>query len=357
MQHDLAPSPLPAACPEHATEALLPYLPALEPLADLALVLNEHRVIVHTSTRAGQALGRDRAWLIGRPFDELVLPDDLGLLWQHRAAAPALGGASLVLRLRDGGGGFRTFTCSSFSVPGAELICGRDIADQVRWQRRLVDLDLRHRMLLDVVREGVMFLDGGLCIQQVNPRATAMLRCEAADLVGRAYFDTVPVWDDAGQRVTMDSPFARRLMAAPTPVEVWRSLERRDGSRILVCIQWTPIPGPVGHDPVLMLTLQDGVATAVMNQGLVQRRKLVLQASGLTPREYEILKALAAGEVVASISERLDLSVHSVRGHVKGVLRKLGAKTQLQAVVLGVQAGLVALATCEGFASWTTFTA
>jgi DNA-binding CsgD family transcriptional regulator len=67
-------------------------------------------------------------------------------------------------------------------------------------------------------------------------------------------------------------------------------------------------------------------------------------AAGLTPREHEVLERLAAGEDAAQIARELALSVYSVRGHIKSLLRKLGVHSQLQAVVVATRRGIVDLA-------------
>ena len=52
----------------------------------------------------------------------------------------------------------------------------------------------------------------------------------------------------------------------------------------------------------------------------------------LTPREREVLSLLARGEAVGGIARSLGLSVHTVRSHVRNILRKLGVSSQLEAV-------------------------
>ncbi len=63
--------------------------------------------------------------------------------------------------------------------------------------------------------------------------------------------------------------------------------------------------------------------------------------SDLSRRELEILQLLAAANSVPDISRILHLSVHTVRNHVKQVLTKLDAHSQLQAVVIAARRGLV----------------
>ena len=62
---------------------------------------------------------------------------------------------------------------------------------------------------------------------------------------------------------------------------------------------------------------------------------------GLTAREFEVLELMAAGLDPRAIARRLGISVHTCRGHVKALLGKLGAHSQLEAVAVARQRGLV----------------
>jgi DNA-binding CsgD family transcriptional regulator len=52
----------------------------------------------------------------------------------------------------------------------------------------------------------------------------------------------------------------------------------------------------------------------------------------LTPREVEVLGALAEGMTNKAIARRLDISLHTVKFHVESLFRKLGARTRTEAV-------------------------
>ena len=50
----------------------------------------------------------------------------------------------------------------------------------------------------------------------------------------------------------------------------------------------------------------------------------------LTPRERDILSALASGQHVKDIAQDLDISTHTARNHMKAILRKLDVHSQIE---------------------------
>lgn len=63
----------------------------------------------------------------------------------------------------------------------------------------------------------------------------------------------------------------------------------------------------------------------------------------LAPRELEVLQTLATGVRLDEAGDRLGISVHTVRSHMRKIMDKLDARTRLEAVVTAVNAGLIAL--------------
>jgi DNA-binding NarL/FixJ family response regulator len=61
----------------------------------------------------------------------------------------------------------------------------------------------------------------------------------------------------------------------------------------------------------------------------------------LTPREWDVLQLLATGLETRLIAREIGISVHTCRGHVKGLLLKLGAHSQLEAVAKAMQHGMI----------------
>ena len=67
-------------------------------------------------------------------------------------------------------------------------------------------------------------------------------------------------------------------------------------------------------------------------------------AVDLTRRELEVLDLMGHGHDVATIARTLGIAESTCRGHVKTILAKLDAHTQLEAVVKAVRRGIVTLA-------------
>ena len=61
----------------------------------------------------------------------------------------------------------------------------------------------------------------------------------------------------------------------------------------------------------------------------------------LTPRQLDVLMRLARGCSTTQIAEDLHLSKETVRNHVRGILRALGAHSRLEAVMRAHELGLV----------------
>jgi DNA-binding CsgD family transcriptional regulator len=67
--------------------------------------------------------------------------------------------------------------------------------------------------------------------------------------------------------------------------------------------------------PTRGLSAQSGVSEAVI--------------ACLSPRQREIVRLLAEGHPLPEVAELLDLSPHTVRGHMKTIFAKLGVQSQV----------------------------
>jgi DNA-binding NarL/FixJ family response regulator len=74
---------------------------------------------------------------------------------------------------------------------------------------------------------------------------------------------------------------------------------------------------------------------------LSARRPVQTDRAGLTRRELEVLRLMAAGGDVRSNSNALGISQNTCRGYVKSILAKLGSHSQLEAVATSARMGLL----------------
>ncbi|BBH17800.1 hypothetical protein Back2_20870 [Nocardioides baekrokdamisoli] len=81
----------------------------------------------------------------------------------------------------------------------------------------------------------------------------------------------------------------------------------------------------------------DGRADASQSTALVEA------VASLSRREHEVFLELAAGRSNAEIAESLQIGVETVKSHVAEILRKLGLRDRVHAVVYAYENGLVAV--------------
>jgi len=60
-----------------------------------------------------------------------------------------------------------------------------------------------------------------------------------------------------------------------------------------------------------------------------------------SPAEIRVLRLIAAGNANKEIAEQLSVSEETVKGQVRNILSKLGAKDRTQAAMIGVKRGII----------------
>jgi NarL family two-component system response regulator LiaR len=79
----------------------------------------------------------------------------------------------------------------------------------------------------------------------------------------------------------------------------------------------------------------------VLVTGPFTRNEARVAELGITPRELEILEAIAAGRSNREIAEGLFVSENTVKTHAANLFEKLQARRRTQAVQLAKEAGLI----------------
>jgi len=148
------------------------------------------------------------------------------------------------------------------------------------------------------------------------------------------------------------------MVAAPTLV-----LHRRDMNQIPVAVSRSLAAGMprgrlvllAGAQPALFLDdadgvvrllidfLRDGIEPSEAPSGAAERGlglSVPAPGTGLTRRELDVLRLLAAGDSNAQIARQLGLSTHTVERHVANLYRKIGARGRADATAYAVRGGL-----------------
>jgi DNA-binding NarL/FixJ family response regulator len=82
--------------------------------------------------------------------------------------------------------------------------------------------------------------------------------------------------------------------------------------------------------------IADDLAQAVRQAGLQRDRPY-----GLTPREVEIVEAIAAGDSNREIAVKLNISLQTVKHHLTSVFDKTGTSTRLELALFAIRQGIV----------------
>ena len=87
-----------------------------------------------------------------------------------------------------------------------------------------------------------------------------------------------------------------------------------------------------------------GLASLLRALDEVERRVRTYESSDamLTPREREVVRLLTQGLTNAEIGKQLFISMHTVRGHTRSILRKLGVSSRQEAADWARQLDLAA---------------
>jgi len=308
---------------------------------DLAVATDDRDRIATASSELCRLLGVDEALLMGRRVSDLVHPDDR--VQVERAQLRPTDRRQMRIRLRRSDDG-HVWTAATVTRPRktagqASQWAFVDITAQVQFEHRLVDLAGTWADVFDTLSEGVIVIDRDGITLAANAAAADFLGVEQSEVQGSLARAQVVVVDENG------SPMPRERLPSTRAFRTGQSQEqdlaylRRDGTTRWLHARVVPITRPpskeVGRVAIL---LSDAVGAPNLHAG---GAVLAAAQTALTQRELEVLQLLAQGMDVRAAAASLEISVNTVRGHLKQLMQKLDARSQLQAVVFAARAGLV----------------
>ena len=175
-----------------------------------------------------------------------------------------------------------------------------------------------------------------------NDGAAELFGSSAEVVMGRACHDVVAGRDVFGNRFCDGSCPVRNMARRGEPVHHFLMDVRHSGGTTVRTGCCTLVER--GRDSlgiVHIVQALDGAEGAPSRPEGDAARPAETEASFLTPRETEVLTLLDRGEPTRDMADRMGISVTTVRNHIQGILRKLGAHSRLEAVSLARRHGLL----------------
>ena len=201
-------------------------------------------------------------------------------------------------------------------------------------------------------------------VLDLNPAAEALLGAIRADVVGRPFHETTEFRDVFGNRLCSTGCSLHEMVHRGEPIQAFDlDLRRRSGEFVRVRMSVVVVLGP-GQDHYRMVyhVSQKRASEAVddtanmpeaakgnghggvrlrLEDGGARFRRNGSDEPRLTRREREILTLLVEGERSREISQSLGIRPNTLRSHTQNILRKLGARSKVEAVSLALRQNLL----------------
>jgi DNA-binding NarL/FixJ family response regulator len=165
-----------------------------------------------------------------------------------------------------------------------------------------------------------------------GPDAQSLLGFKSAQVMGRPFLEIVEARDVFGNRCC---PRACGLLAMVRRGESVRTFEMEvetaSGGRVRVFVSLVLDSSARGRERLVYQLRAD----------LRRRDERRRTSWGLSPRELEVLRRLAAGADTRDVAAQLGISQTTVRNHAQSLLHKLGVHSRLEAVALAFRHELV----------------
>ncbi len=158
---------------------------------------------------------------------------------------------------------------------------------------------------------------------------------------------------DRGQRWTVDGHASRRgrLFRARTGMPADRAVLARATAETRAALQEavTAATAAAEHarsmaamleETLAVLSAEETTAAPALASETVLGKKPSGRASGLSPREWEVLALVAEGRSNKAIAAELFVSPNTVKTHVASLLSKLQAETRVQLAAMAARHGV-----------------
>jgi PAS domain S-box-containing protein len=182
-----------------------------------------------------------------------------------------------------------------------------------------------------------------------NRAAERILGWSAKEVLGRPCCELLAGEDGHGNGLCYQGCDVMGQVRLGEPVEHFEMKTRTKGGRaVWLDVSILEAPAANGSRPVAVHLFRDITATKKLLEIIQERTAPAAQsngngngASGLTKREIEILRLMAAGANTKVLAERLNVSPATVRNHAQNIFAKLDVHSRLEAVAWANQHRLV----------------
>lgn len=194
--------------------------------------------------------------------------------------------------------------------------------------------------------DGAFVIDTGGRIVAWNHAAEKLLGYSASDVRGRRCCEVFVGRDEYENRICYPACRARTLLGIGDVVHPYDvQTTTKSGTSIWLNVSVLSIP------PVTIHLFRDVTAQRTLLRILQEKLDTIAAAppakpeprprheTGLSARELEVLKLLAAGHDTAALARRLCLSPATIRNHVQSILRKLCVHSRLEAITYAMRQG------------------
>jgi len=191
-------------------------------------------------------------------------------------------------------------------------------------------------------------------IQHWNDAAIELFGFTAEEAIGRNFQQVIQARDVHGNRLSGDhGAFHEMIRIGEAPQSFEIAIITATGKMIRVAVSVVVVLGPQTGEYALVYLMtpmhRRRRADEAIDRLLAQANLPGVTVPGtslptgaeqrgtskqphLTRRQLEVLLLLAEGKKSGEIAEELNISVHTVRTHIQGILRTLGAANRLEAV-------------------------
>jgi DNA-binding CsgD family transcriptional regulator len=186
--------------------------------------------------------------------------------------------------------------------------------------------DLRHA--LNAMSLAVYVVDADGIVRWSNEAAAAI----TGHGIGESYLHLI-----APEHRPRGKVHFARIVVGGTAVEFALTVIGRAAARVDVQVY----AAPLRHRSTVIGAI--GIVICVDQQAQAERAAALptRHAPDLTPRQTEVLSLLAQGLDTYEIADRLGIAVETTRNHVRGLLKRLGVHSRLEAVYVARMHGLL----------------